>query len=64
MSEQLKPNSVVKLDVELKIQKKHSHLRFILTTLIHIDSVFNILRKVKKSAYPALTHLILVSEGV
>ena len=40
MSEQLQTSSIVKLDFELKIQKQHSHLRFMLTTLLHIDGVF------------------------
>ena len=40
MSEELKTSSVVKLDFKLKIQKQHSHLRFMLTILIHIDSAF------------------------
>ena len=38
--EQLKTSGVAKLDFELKIQKHEVHSKFMLTTLIHIDSVF------------------------
>ena len=40
MSEKLETSSVLELDFKLKSQKQHSHLRFMLTILIHIDSAF------------------------
>ena len=40
MSKQLKTSSVVKLDIELKVQKQHSHLKFMWTILINIESDF------------------------
>ena len=40
MFKKLKSNDVLKSDYELKIQKQHSQLRFMLTILIHIDSDF------------------------
>ena len=57
---------MVNVDFELKVQKHDSHLRFMLTTLIHIESTvpLNIIRKIKRSAFLTLIPLILVSEGV
>ena len=40
MSGKLKTSGVFKSDYELNIQKEHSHLRFLQTTLIHMDSTF------------------------
>ena len=51
VSEKLKTSIVFKLDFDLKIQKQHSHLKFMLTILIHIGSAFKV---VKKSAYLTL----------
>ena len=61
MSEKLKTSSVLKSDFDLKIQKQRSHLKFMWTILIHIDSDFKV---VKKLAYLTLISLILVSEVV
>ena len=40
MFEKQKTTKVFKSDFELKIQKEHSHLKFALTILIHLDSAF------------------------
>ena len=40
MFEKQKTSKVLKSDFQLKIQKEHSHLKFTLTILIHLDSAF------------------------
>ena len=40
MSKKLTISGALKSDYELKIQKQHSHLRFMRTILVHIDSDF------------------------
>ena len=40
MSEKLKPNSVLRLDFDLKIQKEDSNFTFFKVILINIDSSF------------------------
>ena len=40
VSEKLKTSSLLELAFELKIQKQHSHLKFMSAILIHIDSAF------------------------
>ena len=64
MSEKLKTSSALISNFELKIQKQHSHLRFKICILIHIDTSLNMLNKVTSSAYLTLTPLMLISEGV
>ena len=39
MSKKLQSSGVLKSDCELKIQKQHSHSRFMLTILIHINNL-------------------------
>ena len=38
MSGNVETNNVLKSDFDLKIQKQHSYLKFMLNILIHIDS--------------------------
>ena len=40
MPEKIKSSGVFKSDYELNIQKQHSHLKFLRTILIHMDSAY------------------------
>lgn len=65
MFEKPKTSKVLKSDFELKIQKEHSHLKFMLTILIHLDSAFKYTPQSQKiSISDQHIPLIPVSGGV
>ena len=64
MSKKLKSSDVLKSDFGLKVEKQHSHLRFMLTVLIHMTVHLSLLCKVKKSAYLTPITFLLISEDV
>ena len=64
MSKKLKSSDVLKSDYGLKVEKQQSHLRFMLTVLIHMTVHLSLLCKLKKPAYLTLITFLLISEDV